>query len=66
VPEALRPFVAPLIPAIVNAIHEALALGIASTFLVSIGAAILAAVLVLFLKDTPLVIVPQPEADAAA
>jgi EmrB/QacA subfamily drug resistance transporter len=66
VPEALRPFVAPLIPAIVNAIHEALALGIASTFLVSIGAAILAAVLVLFLKDAPLVLVPQPEADAAA
>ena len=53
VPEALRPFVQPLIPAIVNAIHEALALGIASTFWVSIGAAVLAAILVLVLKETP-------------
>ena len=65
VPEALRPFVEPLIPAIVNAIHEALALGIASTFWVSIGAAALAAVLVLFLKETPAPSRSQPEQGAA-
>jgi EmrB/QacA subfamily drug resistance transporter len=65
VPAAFRPFVEPLIPAIVKAIHEALALGIASTFWVSIGAAVLAAVLVLFLKDVPRVGAAQPEAGAA-
>jgi EmrB/QacA subfamily drug resistance transporter len=66
VPEALRPFVEPLIPAIVTAIHEALALGIASTFWVSIGAAALAAVLVLFLKETPAPSRFQSEPSAAA
>jgi len=65
VPAAFRPFVEPLIPAIVKAIHEALALGIASTFWVSIGAAVLAAVLVLFLKDVPRVGAAPPEAGAA-
>lgn len=53
VPEAFRALVAPLIPGIVKGIHEAFALAISSTFLVSIGAAVLATVLVLFLKDTP-------------
>jgi len=52
-PAAARPFVEPLIPAIVQSIHEALALGIASTFWISIGAAALAAVLVLFLRAIP-------------
>jgi len=66
VPAAFRPFVEPLIPAIVKSIHEALALGIASTFWVSIGAAVLAAVLVLFLKDVPRVGAAQPEAGAAS
>jgi len=54
VPAAFRPVVEPLIPALVTSIHEALALGIASTFWISIGAAVLAAVLVLFLKTSPL------------
>ncbi len=53
VPAPFRSFVEPLINQIVLSIHEAFALAIASTFWVSIGAAILAAVLVLFLKDTP-------------
>jgi EmrB/QacA subfamily drug resistance transporter len=53
VPAPVRAFVEPLINQIVLSIHEAFALAIASTFWVSIGAAILAAVLVLFLKDTP-------------
>jgi len=51
VPEAFRALVAPLIPAIVQSIHEAFAIAIASTFWVSIGAAILAAVLALFLRE---------------
>ena len=53
VPPLFRDQVAPLIPGIVNAIYEAFALAISSTFWVSIGAAVLAAVLVLFLHDTP-------------
>jgi EmrB/QacA subfamily drug resistance transporter len=53
VPEAFRSFVEPFIPNIVTAIHQAFAIAIASTFWVSIGAAILAAVIVLFLKEQP-------------
>ena len=53
VPPMFRDQVAPLIAGIVNAIYEAFALAISSTFWVSIGAAVLAAVLVLFLRDTP-------------
>jgi EmrB/QacA subfamily drug resistance transporter len=53
VPAAFRSVVEPLIPGIVKGIHEAFALAIASTFWVSIGAAILAAVLVLFLREQP-------------
>jgi EmrB/QacA subfamily drug resistance transporter len=52
VPEPFRAIVEPLIPNIVQAIYEAFALAIASTFWVSIGAAVLAAVLVLFLPAT--------------
>jgi EmrB/QacA subfamily drug resistance transporter len=51
VPEAFRAFVEPLIPAIVQSIHEAFAIAIASTFWVSIGAAVLAAVIALFLRE---------------
>jgi EmrB/QacA subfamily drug resistance transporter len=53
VPEAFRGFVAPFIPTIVQSIHEALAIAISSTFWISIGAAALAAVLVLFLREQP-------------
>jgi EmrB/QacA subfamily drug resistance transporter len=62
VPAAVRPFVEPVIDQIVRAIHEAIALGIASTFWISIGAAVLAAVLVLFLKPTPLAATAQAAA----
>jgi EmrB/QacA subfamily drug resistance transporter len=51
IPEAFRALVEPFVPAIVNSIHEAFAIAIASTFWISIGAAALAAVLVLFLKE---------------
>ena len=53
VPPEFRAFVEPLIPNIVTAIHQAFALAISSTFWVSIGAALLAAVLALFLRKTP-------------
>jgi hypothetical protein len=51
VPEPFRALVAPLIPNIVSGIHDAFALAISSTFWVSIGAAIIAAVIVVFLRD---------------
>jgi EmrB/QacA subfamily drug resistance transporter len=51
VPEPFRALVAPLIPNIVAGIHDAFALAISSTFWVSIGAAIIAAVIVVFLRD---------------
>ena len=50
VPPAFRSIIEPLIGGIVTGIHEAFALAIASTFWVSIGAAVLAAVLVVFLR----------------
>ena len=53
VPEAFRSFVEPFIPNIVTSVHEAFAIAIASTFWVSIGAALLAAVIVLFLREAP-------------
>jgi EmrB/QacA subfamily drug resistance transporter len=52
VPEQLRPFIQPLIPQIVQAVHEAFAIAIASTFWVGIAAAAVAAVLVLFLRES--------------
>jgi EmrB/QacA subfamily drug resistance transporter len=51
VPPAFQALVTPLIPGIVQAIHEAFAIAIASTFWVSIVAAVLAAVFVLFLRE---------------
>ena len=52
VPEPFRALVAPLVPNIVAGIYDAFALAIASTFWVSIGAAVLAAILILFLPAT--------------
>ncbi|HYN70511.1 MAG TPA: MDR family MFS transporter [Candidatus Eisenbacteria bacterium] len=54
VPEAFRSVVEPFIPGIVQAIHEAFAIAIASTFWIAIGAALLAALFVLFLKERPM------------
>jgi EmrB/QacA subfamily drug resistance transporter len=53
VPEAFRSFVEPLIPQIVQAIHDAFAIAIASTFWLSIGAALVAAAIALLLPGTP-------------
>ena len=66
IPAAFRSFVEPFIDQIVLSIHQAFALAIASTFWVSIGAAILAAVLVLFLRESPVVTVDVEEAAAHA
>ena len=66
VPAAFRSFVEPFIDQIVLSIHQAFAIAIASTFWVSIGAAILAAVLVLFLRESPVVTVDVEEAAARA
>jgi EmrB/QacA subfamily drug resistance transporter len=62
VPEAFRSFVEPFIGQIVTSIHEALALAIASTFWISIVAAAIAAVLVLFLRTGPVITVDVEEA----
>jgi len=53
VPEAFRAQVQPFIPAIVEAIHEAISVATASTFYIGIAAALIAAVFVLMLKEVP-------------
>ena len=52
VPEPFKAFVEPIVPQIVAAIHDAFGFAIASTFWVSIGAAVLAAIIVLFLRPS--------------
>ena len=54
VPPEQQAFVQPLIPAIVHAIYEAVSIGIASTFWVGIAGALLAAGLVVFLREKPM------------
>jgi MFS family permease len=64
IPAAFRSFVEPFIDQIVLSIHQAFAIAIASTFWVSIGAAIVAAILVLVLRRSPVVTVDVEEAAA--
>ena len=54
VPPEAQALVQPLIPGIVNAIHEAFSIALASTFWVGIIGAILAAVFVAFLQEVPM------------
>ena len=54
VPEAFRAQVEPFIPAIVDAIHQAFSIATANTFLIGIGASLLAAGLVAALKEVPM------------
>jgi EmrB/QacA subfamily drug resistance transporter len=54
VPPQFQAQVEPLIPAIVQGIHEAISVSIAATFWVGIVAAIAAAVSVLFLREEPM------------
>jgi EmrB/QacA subfamily drug resistance transporter len=53
-PAEAKPVIEPLIPNIVQAIHEAFSIAIASTFWVGIAGALLAFVFVLFLQEQPM------------
>jgi EmrB/QacA subfamily drug resistance transporter len=53
-PDAFKPIVEPQIPNIVQGIHEAISIAIANTFWAGIVAAVLAAILVLFLREVPM------------
>jgi EmrB/QacA subfamily drug resistance transporter len=53
-PDAFKPIVEPQIPNIVQGIHEAISIAIANTFWAGIVAAVLAAILVLFLREIPM------------
>ena len=53
-PDAFKPIVEPQIPNIVQGIHEAISIAIANTFWAGIVAAVLAAILVLFLHEVPM------------
>ena len=64
VPEAFRAQVQPFIPAIVEAIHEAISVATASTFYIGIAAALIGAAFVLMLKEVP--IQHEVPADGAA
>ena len=54
VPEAFRAQVEPFIPAIVDAIHQAVSIATASTFAIGVAASLLAALLVTGLKEAPM------------
>ncbi len=54
VPAAFRAQVEPFIPAIVDAIHQAFSIATANTFVIGIGASLIAAALVAMLKEVPM------------
>ena len=54
VPEQFRALVEPMIPNIVSGIREAFSIATASTFLLGVGASLIAALFVLFLREQPL------------
>ena len=71
VPEQFRALVEPLVPTLVGAIHQAFSIATASTFLLGVASAALAAVIVLFLREAPLrttfgEVQPSPEAALTA
>jgi hypothetical protein len=53
-PDQFKPIIEPLIPNIVAGIHEAISIAIANTFWAGIVAAVIAALLVLFLHEVPM------------
>jgi hypothetical protein len=55
-PAEARAQLAPYVPDIVAAIHRAFSLATASTFVFGIGAAVFAAVMVSFLRETPMAV----------
>ena len=64
-PADVRGLVEPFVPAIVDAIHSALSIAIASTFVVGIGSTLLAACLVLLFRDAPATVAAVAEAPHA-
>ncbi len=54
IPAEFRAQVEPFIPAIVGAFNQAFSIATASTFILGIGAALIAAVLVVFLREEPM------------
>jgi hypothetical protein len=54
VPDALRPTIEPLIPAMVVAVHEAFSLGIANTMWLSVAATLVAAAAAITLREVAL------------
>jgi EmrB/QacA subfamily drug resistance transporter len=54
VPAAFRSQVEPFVPAIVDAIHQAFSIATANTFVIGIGASLLAAAFVAMLKEVPM------------
>jgi EmrB/QacA subfamily drug resistance transporter len=69
VPEAARATVQPMIPGIVQAIHEAFSIALAATFWVGVAGAIVAAIFVLFLPEVPMRAtfeIPEPEPEEFA
>jgi EmrB/QacA subfamily drug resistance transporter len=54
VPEQFRPLIEPIIQNIVYGIHEAISVALANAIWVGVGAAIIAVIAVLFLKEVPL------------
>jgi hypothetical protein len=54
VPPDQQSFVEPLIPGIVNAIYESVSIAIASSFWVGIAAAVIAAIVVVFIPEVPM------------
>jgi len=64
IPEAQRAAIAPIVPNIVQAVHEAFTIALASTFWIGIGGALIAAVLVLFLREVRMRETFQMEAQA--
>jgi EmrB/QacA subfamily drug resistance transporter len=53
-PDAVRPAVAPIVPNIVQGIHEAFSIAAASTFWIGVAGALIAAAFVLFLREEPM------------
>jgi EmrB/QacA subfamily drug resistance transporter len=66
IPEASRATLAPIIPNIVHAVHEAFTVALASTFWIGIGGALIAAALVLFLREVPMRATFQMEPEPSA
>jgi EmrB/QacA subfamily drug resistance transporter len=62
VPEPFRAQVEPFVPVIVEAIHQAVSIATASTFVLGVAASLLAALLVIGLKEVPMrAEAPEPE-----